>query len=89
MFCNLILEATFHHFCPILFIRNKSGSLTRKGKELHKGMNTRRQTSSGDILEAAMSHPVYLIPKFLYFMPHQAYSLGKTPWVQMVPGASS
>lgn len=39
---NLILEATSHHFCCILFTRSKSlGPPALKGRGLHRGVNTR------------------------------------------------
>lgn len=60
---HLALEVPLHPLCPLLFLRNKSGSLALKGKGVHQGVSTRKQTSLGDILEAAMPHPGLLNSK--------------------------
>lgn len=48
VFCKLLTEVTSHYFCHIL-----SESSQCNGKELHKGMETRKQVSLGMTLKSS------------------------------------
>lgn len=67
-FCNLISEATFHHFFHILFVRNKSpGTAYSLREEISSGMFTWSLGSLGVLSEAACYKNFLIISRgFLY-----------------------